>query len=113
MLYEINPTCYTSVKLKKRKRYKQIVPSDNKGSETLVCPRAGEDKVCMVPVPCAHLRPHLGLLLLEPLLLVADDGAGPADAQPGHRLQRRPAPVLHDVAPDQRPRAAQTSLAVH
>ena len=82
-----------------------------KRSETPVCRRAGEDKVCMVP--CAHLRPHLGLLLLEPLLLVADDGAGPADAQPGHRLQRSPAPVLHDVAPDQRPRAAQTSLAVH
>ena len=76
-----------------------------------MCPRAGDDALCMVP--CAHLRPHLGLLLLEPLLLVADDGAGPADAQPGHRLQRRPAPVLHDVAPDQRARAAQTRLAVH
>ena len=61
----------------------------------------------------SHLSPHLALLVLQPLLLVADDGAGPADAQPGHRLQRRPAPVLHDVAPDQRASAAQTRLAVH
>ena len=61
----------------------------------------------------AHLGPHLRLLLLEPLLLVTDDGAGPADPQPGDGLHGGPPPVLHHVAANQRPRPAQTSLAVH
>ena len=61
----------------------------------------------------AHLCPHFGLLLLEPLLLVANDGAGPADPEPGDCLHGRPPPVLHDVAADQRPGPAQPSLAVH
>ena len=46
-------------------------------------------------------------------LLVADDGARAADAQPRYGLQRRPAPVLHDIAADERPGAPQPRLAVH
>ena len=61
----------------------------------------------------SYLCPHLGLLLLQPLLLVPDDGARPADAEPGHRLHGRPPPVLHDVAADQRTRPSQSGLAVN
>ena len=64
-------------------------------------------------VPCAHLRPHLGLLLLEPLLLVADDGARSADAEPGHGLHGCPPPVFHDVATNQRTCPAETCFAVN
>ena len=44
---------------------------------------------------------------------MADDGAWAADAQPAYDLVRRPAPVLHHVAANERPRAAQPRLAVH
>ena len=42
-----------------------------------------------------------------------DDGAWAADPQPADGLHGRPAPVLHDVAADERARAAQPRLAVH
>ena len=45
----------------------------------------------------SHLSPHLALLVLQPLLLVADDGAGAADPQPSDHLHSRPAPVFHHV----------------
>jgi uncharacterized Zn ribbon protein len=48
------------------------------------------------------LSPHLTLLVLKPLLLVADDRTGSTDAQPTDHLQGGPTPVLHHVATDER-----------
>lgn len=46
-------------------------------------------------------------LLFQEVLLGPDDGAGPADPDPGDDLGVREPVVLHDVAGDQRPRPAQ------
>lgn len=60
-----------------------------------------------------YLSPHLCLFLLEPFLLMTNDGSWSADPEPGDRLHGGPSPVLHDVAANQRSRPAQASLAVH
>ena len=52
-------------------------------------------------------------IMVTSFLLMSDDGSGPADAEPSDDLHGGPAPVLHDVAADQRPRPTQPRLAVH
>ena len=59
-----------------------------------------------------HLLQAPGLLLLQPLLLAADDGAGAADADVADGLMGREAVVLHHVRADEQARPAQPSFAV-
>uniref|UniRef100_A0A6B0VAJ6 Putative secreted protein n=1 Tax=Ixodes ricinus TaxID=34613 RepID=A0A6B0VAJ6_IXORI len=59
------------------------------------------------------LQPQVVLLAFEPMLLVSNDGTGTTNADPGDGLCRRESVVLHDVAGNEGPRAAQPCLAVN